>query len=78
MLICLTLINIKGIMFAIMVTKLYALTTYLVTYRKHIEVKMLFTSLLKKCLKKLNITKKLCKKHFEKELVMSKENERHF
>lgn len=74
----LTLKNIKNILVVIMDTKLYVLLIDLVSLNKNIEVKMQFTNLLVKCLNKLSIVKKLRKKHFQKELAMNKENERHF
>ena len=59
-----TLRKIKSILFVIMVTKLQTLMVDIANQCKKTDVKMQFTSLLKKCLKKLNNAKKKYEKSF--------------
>ena len=51
--------NIKNILLAVRAIRLYVLTIDLLSQCKYIKVKMQFTGLLKTCLKKLSIVKKL-------------------
>ena len=71
-----TLINIKGMLFIVMVTKLCLFMTDLVSRCRFSEVQIQFTSPVKKCLKKLNIVKKNREKYLKKELIIVEETER--
>ena len=70
--------NIKNIFLAVLLTKLCVLMTNLASHLFVTEEKLLVTSLLKQFLKKMDITKKVIKQHFTKNLDMSVEDERIF
>ena len=65
-LIPLILINFKSILLVVMVAQLYVLLIDLVNQCIHIEMKMQYTDLLKKCLKNVIIIKKLLKSTLRK------------
>ena len=70
--------NIKITFLAVLLTKLRVLIISLVKKLFFTEEKMLFTNLLKQFLKSMIIVKKVIKVHFNKNLIMSAEEEEKF
>ena len=62
----------------VMLTKLLVLMIDLVSQLLFLEVKMLLKNLLKQFFKNLSIVKKIMKEHFNKNLVMTEEEEHLF
>ena len=67
--------NIMIMFLLIMLTKLFVLMIDLVSQLLFLEVKMLLMNLLKQFLKSISIVKKIKKKHFNKNLIITEEEE---
>ena len=65
--------NIKTIFLAVLLRKLFVLIINSIKKLFFTEEKMLFTNLLNKFLKSMNIDKEMIKMHFNKNLIMSAE-----
>ena len=70
--------SIKNTFLAVSLTKLFILMIDLVSQFLFLEVKMLLMNLLKQFEKKYRYCKKVIKKHFNKNLIMSEEEEQKF
>ena len=67
--------NIKITFLVVLLTNLFVLMINLPSQQLFLEVKMLLMNLLEKFLKSISIVKKVMKKHFNKNLIMSEEEE---
>ena len=68
--------NIKTTFLVVLLTNLFALMMNLPSQQLFLEMKMLLTNLLKHFVRSLNTAmKKVMKKHFNKNLIMSEEEE---
>ena len=65
--------NIKTIFLVVLLIKLFVLMINLLSQLLYIMVKMQLMNLLKQFLKNINIAKKIMKKHFNKNLIMTEE-----
>ena len=70
--------NIKIIFLAVLFTNLSVLMISLVSRLLFLEVKMLLSDLLKQFFRSMNTVKKVMKKHFNKNLIMTEEEEKRF
>ena len=67
--------NIKTTLLVVLLTSLFVLMINLVTGLLFTEIKMLLINLLKQFLQSMNTVKKVMKKHFNKNLIMTDEEQ---